>query len=658
MTENTNIPSPLLEVTDLNVEFNTSAGPVKAVRNASFNVYPGQWVAIVGESGSGKSTSAMAALGLLAGTGHITSGSIKLEGEEISGFTPKQFEAIRGSKMGLVPQDPMSNLNPVHRIERQIKEALVANNVDIKREKRIVLTDVLELSEREQSARQFVKGDDDELFLGSAQRDDLIAAARAAGGSAVSEETYQQWEQEWIPGSVTRWLVLQDMVTAGISEDKASEIVTKYVIGSTMSDRIAGLLDEAGMPDAAMRARQYPHEYSGGMRQRALIAMGLAARPRLLIADEPTSALDVTVQKKILDHLHDLTDSLGTAVLFITHDLGLAAERAQHIVVMYKGQVVESGPSLEVLQHPQHPYTKRLVSAAPSLASKRMESTVKRAEVHEEQAAAGHPENVNDTVISVKNLVREFKVPGRKEMFKAVDDVSFDVKRGTTLAIVGESGSGKSTVANMVLHLLDPTSGNVTYEGEDIHSFDKKQLLDFRRHVQPVFQNPYGSLDPTYTIFRSIEEPLRIHKIGNPKSREARVRELLDMVEMPQSVMSRYPNELSGGQRQRIAVARAMALNPDVIVADEAVSALDVLVQDQVLHLLNDLQAERGLTYLFITHDLAVVRQIADDVVVMQHGKLVEHASTDEVFNNPQTQYTCDLLDAIPGGKLELGLDE
>nr|WP_018143809.1 ABC transporter ATP-binding protein [Alloscardovia criceti] len=658
MTENTNIPSPLLEVKDLHVEFNTSAGNVKAVNSATFNVYPGQWVAIVGESGSGKSTSAMAALGLLPGTGHITSGSIKLEGEEISHYTAKQFEAIRGSKMGLVPQDPMSNLNPVYRIESQIKESLVANNIDITKEQRIALADGLNLTAAEQTAMSNIRDDKDELFLGSAQRDELLAAAKDAAQGIVSDEILSTWEQTWTPGSITRWNVRHDMVQAGISETVAAELAEKYVTGSSMSDRIAGLLDEAGLPDAAMRARQYPHEYSGGMRQRALIAMGLAARPRLLIADEPTSALDVTVQKKILDHLHTLTDSLGTAVLFITHDLGLAAERAQHIVVMYKGHIVESGPSLEVLQHPQHPYTKRLVAAAPSLASKRMESTKERALIHSEQSAAGHPENLNDTIISVKNLVREFKVPGRRELFKAVDDVSFDVKRGTTLAIVGESGSGKSTVANMVLHLLDPTSGTVTYEGEDIHSFDAKRLLDFRRHVQPVFQNPYGSLDPTYSIFRSIEEPLRIHKIGDAKAREARVRELLDMVEMPQSVMSRYPNELSGGQRQRIAVARAMALNPDVIVADEAVSALDVLVQDQVLHLLNDLQAERGLTYLFITHDLAVVRQIADEVVVMQHGKLVEHASTDEVFKSPQTQYTRDLLDAIPGGKLELGLDE
>ena len=399
---------------------------------------------------------------------------------------------------------------------------------------------------------------------------------------------------------------------------------------------------------------------SGGQKQRVAIARALCMNPQIMLFDEPTSALDVTVQKKILDHLHMLTDSLGTAVLFITHDLGLAAERAQHIVVMYKGQVVESGPSLEVLQHPQHPYTKRLVAAAPSLASQRIISVKE----HGGDATAVMEHAVNEdslkkgeAIITVDHLTKEFKLPRKKEMFKAVDDVSFSIKKGTTLAIVGESGSGKSTVANMVLKLLEPTAGTVTYDGKDISGFKGKELLDFRRHVQPVFQNPYGSLDPMYSIYRSIEEPLRIHGIGDKKSRAKRVRELIDMVELPESVMSRYPNELSGGQRQRIAIARAMALDPDVIVCDEAVSALDVLVQDQVLRLLNDLQAEKGLSYLFITHDLAVVRQIADEVVVMQHGKLVEHATTDEVFDHPKKQYTRDLLDAIPGGKLQLGLD-
>ena len=669
MTDNTNAKmlamqkehGPLLEVKDLAIDFTTDTGkPVHAVRDANFTVYPGQWVAIVGESGSGKSTSAMAVLGLLPGTGHVVNGSIKLDGQEIAGAKQSEFDKLRGTKMGLVPQDPMSNLNPVWRIGSQVKEALKANNMDVAHEKRSALAKALAGDEVE------VKGNDDETFLGTKELPELMTEAKKALTEAgVSGEAFDKavarFTNEWVPGSETRWRVADDLIKAGVADDQAWYLAKKYVIGSTMDDRIAGLLSEAGLPDAATRARQFPHEFSGGMRQRALIAIGLACRPDLLIADEPTSALDVTVQKNILDHLHMLTDSLGTAVLFITHDLGLAAERAQHIVVMYKGQVVESGPSLEVLQHPQHPYTKRLVAAAPSLASQRIISAKERGEnadaLLDHHIAGESTLEKSEHIITVDHLTKEFKLPRKKEMFKAVDDVSFSVKRGTTLAIVGESGSGKSTVANMVLHLLDPTSGKVFYEGRDTSTFKAKDLLGFRRHVQPVFQNPYGSLDPMYSIFRSIEEPLRIHKIGDKKSRANRVKELLDMVEMPASVMGRYPNELSGGQRQRIAIARAMALDPDVIVCDEAVSALDVLVQDQVLRLLNDLQAEKGLSYLFITHDLAVVRQIADEVVVMQHGKLVEHATTDEVFDHPQKQYTRDLLDAIPGGKLQLGLD-
>ena len=669
MTDNTNAKmlamqkehGPLLEVKDLAIDFTTDTGkPVHAVRDANFTVYPGQWVAIVGESGSGKSTSAMAVLGLLPGTGHVVNGSIKLDGEEIAGAKQSEFDKLRGTRMGLVPQDPMSNLNPVWRIGTQVKEALKANNMDVDHEKRSALAKALAGDEVE------VKGNDDETFLGAKELPELMTEAKKALTEAgVSGEAFDKavarFTNEWVPGSETRWRVADDLIKAGVADDQAWYLAKKYVIGSTMDDRIAGLLSEAGLPDAATRARQFPHEFSGGMRQRALIAIGLACRPDLLIADEPTSALDVTVQKRILDHLHMLTDSLGTAVLFITHDLGLAAERAQHIVVMYKGQVVESGPSLEVLQHPQHPYTKRLVAAAPSLASQRIISAKERGEnadaLLDHHIAGESTLEKSEHIITVDHLTKEFKLPRKKEMFKAVDDVSFSVKRGTTLAIVGESGSGKSTVANMVLHLLKPTSGKVFYEGRDTSTFKAKDLLGFRRHVQPVFQNPYGSLDPMYSIFRSIEEPLRIHKIGDSKWRANRVKELLDMVEMPASVMGRYPNELSGGQRQRIAIARAMALDPDVIVCDEAVSALDVLVQDQVLRLLNDLHAEKGLSYLFITHDLAVVRQIADEVVVMQHGKLVEHATTDEVFDHPQKQYTRDLLDAIPGGKLQLGLD-
>ncbi|MDJ0317608.1 MULTISPECIES: dipeptide ABC transporter ATP-binding protein [Arthrobacter] len=565
---------PLLEIKDLAITFETANGPVHAVRKADLTIMPGETVAIVGESGSGKSTTALAAIGLLPSNGRVSGGQIIFDGEDITKASSKRIVELRGSSIGMVPQDPMSNLNPVWKIGFQVKETLQANGL----------------------------------------------------------------------------------------------------AGADSKARVAEVLTEAGLPDAEARAKQYPHEFSGGMRQRALIAIGLACRPRLLIADEPTSALDVTVQRQILDHLDRMTSELGTAVLLITHDLGLAAERAEKLVVMYKGQVVESGPALEILRNPQHPYTQRLVNSAPSLASRRLQSQKAKdalAAAAEDLGTpvepAGHvtsslkkaepiqADTSGDSFLEIKNLTKVFKLRGalgKSTDFKAVDNVSLSVKRGTTMAIVGESGSGKSTVAQMALSLLAPTEGKILFEGVEVNSLKGKDLFNFRRRVQPIFQDPYGSLDPMFNIYRTIEEPLKIHKVGNAKSREKKVRELLEQVSMPTSAMNRYPNELSGGQRQRIAIARALALNPDVIICDEAVSALDVLVQAQVLNLLNELQEELGLTYLFITHDLAVVRQIADHVTVMQTGRVVEASSTDEVFNNPKQRYTQDLLNAIPGASL------
>ncbi|WP_433577640.1 dipeptide ABC transporter ATP-binding protein [Nocardia brasiliensis] len=560
--------TPLLEIKDLNVCFTSERKRIPAVRDVNLQVYPGQTVAIVGESGSGKSTTAHAIIDLLPGTGKVTSGSILFDGKDLATASKKDVIAVRGNGIGLVPQDPMSNLNPVWKIGFQIRETLEAN---------------------------------------------------------------------------------------GIAKGKAAK------------QRAIELLEEAGMSDAGRRVNQYPHEFSGGMRQRALIAIGLACRPKLLIADEPTSALDVTVQRQILDHLDGLTAELGTAVLLITHDLGLAAERAEHLVVMYRGRVVESGPALQILREPQHLYTKRLVNSAPSLASQRLSSVKQRIEIREqaekvaEQIAAADTEiaAASDDVVVVENLTKVFQIrgstPWKSTDFTAVQDVSFRLRRGTTTAIVGESGSGKSTVAQMILGLLEPTSGKVLFDGKEVAKLDRKGAFAFRRRVQPIFQDPYGSLDPMYSIFRTIEEPLRTHDIGTPKEREATVRELLEKVSLPSSVMRRYPNELSGGQRQRVAVARALALSPEVVVCDEAVSALDVLVQAQILRLLNDLQAELGLSYVFITHDLAVVRQIADDVLVMQSGKVVEAASTQEVFDSPREEYTRRLLDAIPGRDLLAG---
>ena len=518
---NDNIPTeelaPLLEVKDLSVDFTGEKGrAIHAVDKASFTVYPGQWVAIVGESGSGKSTSAMSVLGLLPGTGHVTGGSIKFNEQELVGMGEKDYERLRGRYIGLVPQDPMSNLNPVWRIGTQIEESLKANHMDVAREKRNALSKSL------QEADVKVRRTDDELFIGSQDIDDLVRTTQEALASSHIENAQgkmRKLRHEWVVGSETRWAVAQSLIREGLDEETAWKIAKNHVTGSSMKDRVAGLLDEAGLPDAATRARQYPGEFSGGMRQRALIAMGLASRPDLLIADEPTSALDVTVQKKILDHLQEMTDTLGTAVLFITHDLGLAAERAQYIVVMYRGHVVESGPSLEVLQHPQHPYTQRLVKAAPSLASQRMISAYEEGAAdadaglaHKQKAAEAIANG--EAVIEVQHLVKKFKLPHQKEMFRAVDDVSFSVKKGMTLAIVGESGSGKSTVANMVLHLLKQDGGKILYNGVDTSTFNSKDLLNFRRHVQPVFQNPYGSLDPMYSIYRSIEEPDRYQGIA------------------------------------------------------------------------------------------------------------------------------------------------
>jgi peptide/nickel transport system ATP-binding protein len=407
------------------------------------------------------------------------------------------------------------------------------------------------------------------------------------------------------------------------------------------------------------------------MRQRVLIGIGLSSRPKLLIADEPTSALDVTVQRQILDHLGTLTRDYGTSVLFITHDLGLAAERAEQLVVMYRGKVVESGSSKEILANPQHPYTQRLVSAAPSLASRRIQSA-KHAEAGAPEIFSGDSLDATliaraaereqaapaKDLISVQDVSKTYRI--RQQGFKykelqAVDGVSFGVQRGTTTAIVGESGSGKSTVAKLLLQLESITSGRIEFDGQDVAALKGSELLKFRRRVQPVFQDPYGSLDPQYSVGNTIAEPLLAHKVGTAKERQARVLELLDQVSLPAATRYRYPSELSGGQRQRIAVARALALKPDVLVLDEAVSALDVLVQGQILNLLTELQTELGLTYLFITHDLAVVRLIADNVCVMKKGQIIEAATTDEVFDNPRERYTQDLLAAIPGGNFVFG---
>lgn len=542
---------PLLSVRDLKVAFRSGKKSREVLHGVSFDILEGETLAIVGESGSGKSTTAAAIIDLLPGTGTVTDGSITLGGKELTKASRREMERIRGREIGYVPQDPMSNLNPVWSIGFQVKEAVRAN---------------------------------------------------------------------------------------GLAQGRKE-----------IHDRAVEVLVQAGLSDAARRMHQFPHQFSGGMRQRALIGIGLAADPKLLIADEPTSALDVTVQRVILDHLATLTSERGTSVLLITHDLGLAAERADRILVMNQGEIVEAGASAEILTNPRHPYTQRLVAAAPSLASKRIGIT----------AAAGEtPAETAPAVVEVRELVKDFSIRTgglRHEQFRAVDDVSFTIPRGKTLALVGESGSGKSTVAKMLLQLEKPTDGEILIDGMPTSTMSRADVFKLRRRMQPVFQDPYGSLDPLRSIGSLISEPLHVHGIGSKDEQHKRSLELLEQVALPQELAWRYPNELSGGQRQRVAIARALALKPDIVVLDEAVSALDVLVQDQILNLLADLQRDLGLTYLFITHDLAVVRVAADLVCVMEKGRIVEQGTVDDIFSNPQEEYTRRLLEAIPGASLPTG---
>ncbi|WP_454859787.1 dipeptide ABC transporter ATP-binding protein [Promicromonospora soli] len=413
--------------------------------------------------------------------------------------------------------------------------------------------------------------------------------------------------------------------------------------GPAVRRRVLELLAEAGVPEPERRARQFPHEFSGGMRQRVLIAVALAREPELLLADEPTSALDVTVQRRILDHLGALAEAHGTAMILVTHDLGLAADRADRVVVMLDGRIVEQGTPEQVLRSPQHEYTRRLVAAAPA-------AVVTAAEAREAVPPASTADHdASGDVVTVRDLVKEYKVRGHGGLLRAVDHVSFGVPRGGTTALVGESGSGKTTVSRILLGLETPTGGEALVDGRSIAVAARPERRALRRRVQPVFQDPYASLDPTHTVERVIDEPLRIFGIGDRDSRRARVAELLDQVALPRDVAQRRPGELSGGQRQRVAIARALAPEPELLVLDEAVSALDVLVQEQILDLLADLQERLGVSYLFISHDLAVVRGIADNVVVLRQGRVEEQGSVDDVFHAPRADYTRDLLGAIPG---------
>ena len=536
---------PVLSLRDVVIAYQEGQQPAQnVVHGVSFDVLPGEVVALVGESGSGKTTTAQAVIGLLAENGRLVSGRVQLGGRDITRWNPRQMDGIRGAVISLIPQDPTSSLNPVQTVGQQVAEILRLHD----------------------GARG--------------------AAARRARQARVNE-----------------------------------------------------LLGHVGLSQPELRARQYPHELSGGMKQRVLIAIAIALKPALIIADEPTSALDVTVQKRILDLIDELRRASGTAVLLVTHDLGVAADRAHRLVVLQGGRIQEQGLTQDVLRNPRSAYTRKLLADAPSLAQGR-----------QRPAAEPSAQNAQPAVV-VENLVHQFDLPGRGAPFLAVDKVSFRVARGTTHAIVGESGSGKTTTARAVVGFHQPTSGRILIEGQDLTALRGEALRLARRRIQLVHQNPFSSLDPRQTIFEIIEEPLRNYERLARAQREARVREMLERVGLAPALLARRPRALSGGQRQRVAIARALVLQPQVVVFDEAVSALDVTVQAQILALLEGLQRELGLTYLFISHDLAVVRQIADTVSVLHNGRQVDAGAIEDVFQRPGSDYTRELIAAIPGQK-------
>ncbi len=524
---------PPISLTDVRIGYRTGRGaPVEVVHDVSFEVRRGQTLALVGQSGSGKSTIAHAIAGLLPANGQITSGAVHLHGANVTAFRRRQWRALYGSTVGFVPQDPLSSLDPLVRVGKQIGQSLA---------------------------------------------------------------------------------------------------VHKTVPKAAINDRVITLLEHVGVQDAAQRARSYPHELSGGQLQRVLIAIAIAARPTILIADEPTSALDVTVQKRILDLLGELGDELGLATLLITHDLALAHERSDQIVVLNEGDVKDYGTPQSLLERPRDPYTIKLLSDAP----------VHSPDKYPQRATGSHP-----VVVSVRDVTKVF---GRAEgTVRALDAVSLEVREGSVHALVGESGSGKTTLGRIIAGLTGRTDGSVTVLGRDLPVVPDV-VNRHARDLQLIHQNPLAAVDPRYSVRRILEEPLVLAGTASRIARGATVAEIMDKVALPTTVLRRRARELSGGQRQRVAVARALVLAPKVLVLDEPTSALDVSVQAQIIDLLMDLQREQGLTYLFISHDLSLVRQISDRIGVLENGLLVEEGDTRDVFVRPQHPYTQRLLDAVPG---------
>lgn len=578
-------PPPLLSVENLKVQFILPEGVLEAVKGVSFQIQPGQTVALVGESGSGKSVMSQAIMGILPKAASISSGRIMFNdpnkpGDAVDiaalGTNSAAMRAIRGSSISIIFQEPMTSLSMLHTVGDQISEAL-----------------------------------------------HLHRKISKAEGLEVTQE----------------------------------------------------MLRLVGFPNPARALKTYPFELSGGLRQRTMIAMALVCRPGLLIADEPTTALDVTIQAQILKLLRDLQGELGMAVMMITHDLGVVANMAEDIVVMYHGEVMESGGTEDIFRNPGHPYLKALHKAVPrfGLAPGERLTPIREIEhhktfLHEAKEPWSDTDATKAPLLKVDNLSKAFKIRksklfsgGPSESIKAVDSVSFEIARGECLGLVGESGCGKTTLSKMLMRALTPDSGTVTYNNRgsliDVLALTPKALIPFRCKMQFIFQDPFSSLNPRMPVFDIITEPLVIHGIGDAESQRNAARELMRLVGLDVRHLSRYPHSFSGGQRQRIGIARALALQPDLLICDEPVSALDVSIQAQILNLLKDLQAELGLTYLFISHNLAVVDYIANRIAVMCQGQLVEMAPREMLFKQPTHPYTQALLQAVPEANLDAPLN-
>ncbi len=553
----------LLTINDLTVEFPTRRKLFTAVDHVDLSVEPGEIHGLVGESGAGKSTIGAAIMGLLDRPGRIASGTIKLSGDQISGLDAEAMRGLRGKKISMIFQDPLTSLNPLFTVREQLVETIQAH----------------------------------------------------LGGSDAEA-----------------------------------------------NKRARDLIDRVGIPDPDTRLDQYPHQFSGGMRQRVVIALALCTEPDVIIADEPTTALDVSVQAQILDLIKELATERQVGVILITHDMGVIADTTDKVTVMYAGKVVESGPTAQVMGQPSHEYTKSLIAAVPRPTLKlhrfpQISYGGRETRFAIEDMARHWPKVDNDTskpVFEIRNLTKKFLqkrglLPWDRTYFTAVDDVSFDIRAGEVFGVVGESGSGKSTVARMIAGLYPVDGGSITFQGQVVSDLTNKAALDaYRKNIQMIFQDPYSSLNPRMRVDEIVAEPIRHHKLMEGSDIKRRVDELLDQVGLGHEAGTKYPHEFSGGQRQRISIARALATQPRFLICDEPTSALDVSIQAQILNILKDLQEHLGLTLLFISHDLPVVRQMCDRVAVMKQGKVVELQETNDLFANPQTEYAGELLRLMP----------